>query len=129
MPGSLNSGVTGSFPLAPAESGVPADMVLQHVTVFFTDAAGPRWRRDGTGGLRRGVLMPSGEWRGTDRQDPVITPSRVNDSPVDPGRAPSRAVLADADRSLRRRPLRPWRVGVAIALAAVLVLVAVALLR
>lgn len=45
--GSLNSGSTRSFPLPPPESDVPAYMVLQYVTVFFTDAAGMRWRRGG----------------------------------------------------------------------------------
>lgn len=44
--GSLNSGSTRAFSLPPPESGVPAYMVLQCVTVIFTDAAGTRWRRD-----------------------------------------------------------------------------------
>jgi hypothetical protein len=132
--GSLSPGATRLAPLAPAEGGVPADMVLQHVTVLFTDAAGTRWRRDGTGGLRRGVLMSNGEWRWTDREDPVITPSRAYDFPASAGHeqgqaggVPDWAALADTNNSRRRRAPLLWSAGVVLAVAAVVALVVVLL--
>lgn len=125
--GSLNSGSARAFSLPPSGSGVPAHTVLQYVTVFFTDAAGMRWRRDGTRGLWRGVLMPDGEWRWTDREDPVITPSMANDFRVGPGGGiHNMASPSDASNSRRQRALLLW--GVAAALAAVLTLVAISLL-
>ncbi|ORT53692.1 hypothetical protein [Streptomyces sp. CB03238] len=121
--GSLNSGSTRVFPLPPPESGIPAYMVLQYVTVFFTDAAGMRWRRDGAGGLWRGVLMPDSEWRWTDREEPVITPSMANDLPV-AHRGGSTHQTAAAETPRQRRALLLW----VAALVAVLALLAVLLL-
>lgn len=74
--------------------------------------------------------MPDGEWRWTDREDPVITPSMANDFPMDPGGGiPDWAALAEAGTPRRRRALVLWGVAAALAaVAAVLALVAVLLL-
>jgi hypothetical protein len=77
--GSVGPGTTRSFPLPPSGNGARADLVLPQVTLHFTDAAGTRWRRDGSGGLRRGIRRANGEWEWMGREDPVITESRAND--------------------------------------------------
>ncbi|MFI8952645.1 hypothetical protein ACIGO6_40025 [Streptomyces sp. NPDC053750] len=115
--GSVSSGTTRSFPLLPSESGV-----LPHqVTITFTDAAGTRWRRDGGGGLQRGVRTANGGWDWRDREEPVITESRANDYLPAPPPSAAWSALAESDESRSGR--RRLRLG---ALAALVVAAIVA---
>lgn len=82
--GAVAPGAARSFPLPASEDGAHADLMLHRVTLFFTDAAGTRWSRDGGGGLRRGILRANEEWEWMPREDPVITESRAIQAPQDP---------------------------------------------
>lgn len=129
--GSVGPGTTRSFPLPPSGNDVQAGLILHQVTLVFTDAAGTRWRRDGGGGLHRGIQRADGEWEWMGREDPVITESRTNDYPAaPPAPAPAPAPRIRYPRQWLRLPYfrslgyrRLLWVGVAAmtALAAILV--------
>ncbi|GAP47074.1 hypothetical protein [Streptomyces azureus] len=129
--GSVGPGTTRSFPLPPSGNDARTDLVLPQVTLHFTDAAGTRWRRDGSGGLYRGIRRANGEWEWMGREDPVITESRANNYPpavaqAAPDAYPRQRLRRPYLRSLGHRRL--ILVGaVAIALAAILVVSVVSL--
>lgn len=140
--GSVGPGTTRSFPLPPSGNGARTDLVLPQVTLHFTDAAGTRWRRDGSGGLHRGIRRANGEWEWMDREDPVITESRANDYLSPPPSAPARSPYLVPEPSwyeyaqqwlrlprLRRLGYRRliWVGAAVIALAAILVVSLVSL--
>jgi hypothetical protein len=126
--GPVGPGTTRSFPLPPNDAR--AEPVLHHVTLAFTDAAGTRWRRDGGGGLHRGVPRPDGQWEWTAREEPVIGESlahvypAANERPADFGDA-----RPDPLGLPKRRSPRPVRVGVAAVIVLVVVLTVVILRR
>ncbi|MFE5621123.1 hypothetical protein ACFQ8S_03575 [Streptomyces virginiae] len=77
-----------TWQLPPSENSQSADLLLSHITVEFNDAEGTRWRREGSGRLRRGRQTKTGDWEWDAPEPPLITAAEPSDdSWAGPGRA------------------------------------------
>jgi hypothetical protein len=84
----LDTGDT-AFPLPLSEGSTPAGLLLRHVTVDFTDAAGIRWRREGRGSLRSGSGNEAlGTWQWGRPEQSRIEPAAPSESPALPSPVP-----------------------------------------
>lgn len=125
--GSVASGAARSFSLPPSENGAQPELLLHQFTLIFTDAAGTRWRRDGKGGLRRGVLGPDDELEWTDREEPVITQSRAHGYLPPPSPYPQQPAPTAPGPPLRLPRARRLGGGMGAAAVLIVILLAVAL--
>ncbi|MFJ7200977.1 MULTISPECIES: hypothetical protein [unclassified Streptomyces] len=69
--GGITSAGSRSFPLTRAMA-MDATVEPRELNVDFTDAAGIRWRRDGSGGIREGTQLDTGEWTWAARESPAV---------------------------------------------------------
>lgn len=96
--GPLGPGDQRSFHLARVADGEGRVPEPHDLTVGFTDAAGTRWRREGSGALRRGDPRPDGtwEWRDPGEPFPADAAALAPGTPAGPARPADQAAAAAA---------------------------------